>query len=148
MAVEEVGERLAAEAPVLIDVLPAPRPPGDRAGARIWRDKAHANIPGSIWLPNVGYGELSPEFETYFSDQLARLTGGDPERRLVFYCEADCWMSWNAAKRALANGYRNVVWYPEGTDGWQAAGLPLEEAEPVPMPGFVEVRTAAPEPRT
>ena len=35
-------------------------------------------------------------------------------------------MSWNAAKRALALGYTHVAWYPEGTDGWAAADLPLE----------------------
>ena len=72
-----------------------------------------------------------------------RLSGGDRARRLVFYCQAECWMSWNAAKRALGLGYRNVVWYPEGTDGWQAAGLPLQMAEPQPMPGFVEIDAAA-----
>jgi PQQ-dependent catabolism-associated CXXCW motif protein len=42
------------------------------------------------------------------------------------------WMSWNAAKRALMMGYRNVAWYPEGTEGWEAAGLPLQEAKPAP----------------
>jgi len=143
--VDTVGlqELLAAEAPALIDVLPAPRPPADRAGARIWRDPAHANIPGSVWLPNVGYGALAPEFETWFADQLAALSDGDRTRPLVFYCQAGCWMSWNAAKRALALGYENVVWYPEGTDGWQAAGLPLEAATPAPMPDFVEIDTAA-----
>jgi rhodanese-related sulfurtransferase len=41
-------------------------------------------------------------------------------------------MSWNAAKRALALGYKNVAWYPDGTDGWEAAGLPLQEAKPEP----------------
>jgi rhodanese-related sulfurtransferase len=40
-------------------------------------------------------------------------------------------MSWNAAKRALAMGYTNVAWYPEGTDGWEAAALPLQQATPV-----------------
>jgi quinoprotein dehydrogenase-associated probable ABC transporter substrate-binding protein/PQQ-dependent catabolism-associated CXXCW motif protein len=138
----ELQALLVAEAPVLIDVLPAPRPPADRAGARIWRDEPRANLPGSVWLPNVGYGELPAEFAAWFEDNLARLSGGDQARQLVFYCQAECWMSWNAAKRALALGYRNVVWYPEGTDGWQAAGLPLEAAAPVPMPDFVEIDTA------
>jgi rhodanese-related sulfurtransferase len=41
-------------------------------------------------------------------------------------------MSWNAAKRALAYGYRNVAWFPDGSDGWQEAGLPLAEAQPAP----------------
>jgi quinoprotein dehydrogenase-associated probable ABC transporter substrate-binding protein/PQQ-dependent catabolism-associated CXXCW motif protein len=140
----ELQALLAAEAPVLIDVLPAPRPPADRAGTRIWRDAPRANIPGSVWLPNVGYGELAAEFATWFEDNLARLSGGDRARQLVFYCQAECWMSWNAAKRALALGYPNVVWYPEGTDGWAGAGLPLQTAEPEPMPGFVEIDAAAP----
>jgi PQQ-dependent catabolism-associated CXXCW motif protein len=42
----------------------------------------------------------------------------------------ECWMSWNAAKRAVALGYARVHWYPDGTDGWAAAGLPLAEARP------------------
>jgi PQQ-dependent catabolism-associated CXXCW motif protein len=48
----------------------------------------------------------------------------------VVYCLKDCWMSWNAAKRALAMGYTNVAWYPDGTDGWASADLPLEQATP------------------
>ena len=127
----------AAAAPLLIDVLPAPRPPANRPPGSIWRPEPRADIPGSVWLPNVGYGELSAEFESWFRDNLARLTGGDRSRQMIFYCQANCWMSWNAAKRALAYGYANIVWYPEGTDGWRAAGLPLVAAEPVPMPDFL-----------
>ena len=44
-------------------------------------------------------------------------------------------MSWNAAKRILSYGYRNVAWYPEGTDGWEFAGLPLADSQPVPRAG-------------
>jgi quinoprotein dehydrogenase-associated probable ABC transporter substrate-binding protein/PQQ-dependent catabolism-associated CXXCW motif protein len=131
----ELQALLAEQAPILIDVLPAPPPPDDRGGARIWRGQERANIPGSVWLANVGFGELAPEVERYFADNLTRMTTGDPSRRLVFYCQAECWMSWNAAKRALALGYRDVAWYPEGTDGWAAAGLPLEPAAPLPLPG-------------
>jgi quinoprotein dehydrogenase-associated probable ABC transporter substrate-binding protein/PQQ-dependent catabolism-associated CXXCW motif protein len=126
-----------AAAPLMIDVLPAPREPGNRPAGSIWRPAPRQNIPGSLWLPNVGYGELSAEFETWFRDNLARVTEGDRSRPLLFYCKADCWMSWNAAKRALAYGYRQVLWYPGGTDRWQAAGLPLAAAEPVPMPDFL-----------
>ena len=84
------------------------------------------NIPGSVWLPNVGYGELSAEFADYFRTELERLTGGDKSKPLVFYCDANCWMSWNAAKRAMTYGYSAVQWYPDGTDGWKEADLPLE----------------------
>ena len=65
---------------------------------------------------------------------LEKATAGDRARTLVVYCLADCWMSWNAAKRALALGYTDVAWYPEGTDGWIAIGLPLQDATPEPRP--------------
>jgi rhodanese-related sulfurtransferase len=44
-------------------------------------------------------------------------------------------MSWNAAKRVLSYGYPNVVWYPEGTDGWQRANLPVADSQPEPRAG-------------
>lgn len=117
---------------VLIDVLPRPPKPAGLKEGTVWRPRPRSNIPGSVWLPNTGLGVLPISVEAYFRDNLARLTGGDVTRKLVFYCLADCWMSWNAAKRALAYGYAQVYWYPEGTDGWAAAGLPLAPSEPVP----------------
>jgi len=42
-------------------------------------------------------------------------------------------MSGNAAKRALELGHADVVWYPEGADGW-AAGLPLKLRHLEPRP--------------
>jgi quinoprotein dehydrogenase-associated probable ABC transporter substrate-binding protein/PQQ-dependent catabolism-associated CXXCW motif protein len=139
----ELETLMANGQPVVIDVLPAPREPKNRPEGSLWRPKPRDNIPGSVWLPNVGYGELSAEFERYFKDELVRLTSGKSDRTLVFYCQAGCWMSWNAAKRALAYGYLDVVWYPLGTDGWQAAGLPLEPALPVAMPDFLPLQARA-----
>jgi PQQ-dependent catabolism-associated CXXCW motif protein len=122
-------------AAVFIDVMPrAPRPANLPPGT-IWRDKPRQNIPGSVWLPDTGYGALAPVTEDYLRRNLARLTAGNPAKLLVIYCLRDCWMSWNAAKRALAMGYANVAWYPEGTDGWADALLPLEDARPVPAGG-------------
>lgn len=82
---------------------------------------------------NVGYGVLAPAVEDYFKRNLEKLTGGDKSKAVVFYCLRDCWMSWNAAKRALTYGYTNVNWYPDGTDGWQEIGLPVTEVKPVPQ---------------
>jgi PQQ-dependent catabolism-associated CXXCW motif protein len=53
---------------------------------------------------------------------------------VVFYCRAHCWLSWNATKRAASLGWRNAYWYPDGTTGWEEAGLPLQEARPEPLP--------------
>jgi len=124
-----------AGAGVFIDVLPhAPKPQNLPAGT-IWREKPRLNIPGSIWLPDTGYGTLAAATEDYLRHGLARATGGKSATLLVIYCLTDCWMSWNAAKRALSYGYRNVAWYPEGPDGWQRADLPVAESQPQPRAG-------------
>jgi PQQ-dependent catabolism-associated CXXCW motif protein len=117
-----------------IDVLPRPPKPANLPAGTIWRDKPRFNIPGSLWLPDTGYGTLAATTEDYLKRGLARATGGDKSKLLVVYCQASCWMSWNAAKRALGYGYSNVAWYPEGTDFWRAANLPLAEALPEPRP--------------
>ncbi|HTO60743.1 MAG TPA: PQQ-dependent catabolism-associated CXXCW motif protein [Bradyrhizobium sp.] len=123
-----------AKSGVFIDVLPrAPKPKGLPPGT-VWRDKPRQNIPGSLWLPDTGYGILAPATESYLRQGLARASGGNKQALLVIYCLSDCWMSWNAAKRALAYGYTDVAWYSEGTDGWARANLPLADAEPEPRP--------------
>ena len=120
---------------VFIDVLPRPPKPPNLPAGTIWRDKPRLNIPGSIWLPDTGYGTLAAATEDYLRNGLARASGGNSAKLLVIYCQADCWMSWNAAKRALSYGYSNVAWYPEGTDGWQRADLPLVDSRPEPRAG-------------
>jgi PQQ-dependent catabolism-associated CXXCW motif protein len=124
---ERLWKRKAA---LFVDAMPRLPKPNDLPAGTIWRDKPRHNIPGSIWLANVGYGALTTEMETYFRGGLEAKTGGDLSRKIVFYCMTDCWMSWNAAKRALSWGYANVLWYPAGADGWKAGGLPLAEAKP------------------
>jgi PQQ-dependent catabolism-associated CXXCW motif protein len=130
------AERLwQGKSAVFVDVLPrAPRPANLPPGT-IWRDKPRHNIPGSIWLPDTGYGALAPATEDYLRTNLERATGGDRAKLLVIYCLRDCWMSWNAAKRILSMGYANVAWYPDGTDGWTDMLLPVTEAQPAPAAG-------------
>ncbi len=129
---EDVQRLLSVGDAVPVDVLPySPRPAG-LAPDSLWLPPPHRNIPGSVWLPNLGYGRLSDDQSDYLSRSLERIAGGDKTRKLVVYCRADCWMSWNLAKRLGSLGYTRVYWYPEGTDGWEAAGLPLEPSRPMP----------------
>lgn len=92
------------------------------------------NIPGSVWLPNVGKETLKPIVTLYFDNNLKELTNNDTNKLLVFYCIEDCWMAWNAAKRAKEWGYVNVMWFREGVDGWKDINGPLEGSEPVNLP--------------
>lgn len=120
-------------APILIDVLPRPPKPEGLSATTLWLPPVRYNIPGSVWLPNVGYGRLSDDLEHYFRSNLSRLTNGDTSKPVILYCLDDCWMSWNAARRAAEWGYREVFWYPQGTDGWEFAEHPLEVSVPIPM---------------
>lgn len=119
---------------VFVDVLPRPPRPPNLPAETIWHPKPRADIPGSLWLPDTGYGELAPRMEQYFQQNLQAATAGDRSHTLVFYCQRDCWMSWNAARRALALGYLHVNWYPDGTDGWTEQGLAVAPNEPRPRP--------------
>jgi PQQ-dependent catabolism-associated CXXCW motif protein len=138
MSTDEVRTHWERHDALFVDVLPqVPRPVGLPAST-IWREKPREDVPGSVWLPDTGYGALAPVMEHYFEQGLELASGGDRNRMLVFYCLANCWMSWNAAKRAIAIGYTRVGWYPDGTDGWVAMHLPLELRTPLPRPPAVE----------
>jgi PQQ-dependent catabolism-associated CXXCW motif protein len=121
---------IAQRHPVLIDVLPAPEPPADQRPGLPRMPLPHRDIPGSIWLADVGRGAITPQKDAWFRTALAQATGGDRNAPVVFYCLSRCWMSWNATKRAVSYGYTQAFWYPEGADGWEAAGYATETATP------------------
>ena len=133
LTTDEAAAMWRAGDAAFIDVMPQAPRPKDLPADVVWRDKPRFDIPSSLWLPDTGYGELAPVMLDYFRRGLEKALGRRP-RPLVFYCLKDCWMSWNAAKRALALGYANVAWYPDGADGWAGAGLPLEKRAPEPRP--------------
>ncbi len=113
---------IAKARPFLVDVLPAPRRPDGMAPGSPWLPLPHMDIPHSVWLPDFGRGALDPAEQARLVARLqgVTITRGDPP--IVFYCRANCWMSWNAAKRAVQLGYHHVIWYPDGIEGWQANG--------------------------
>ncbi|MCX8280179.1 PQQ-dependent catabolism-associated CXXCW motif protein [Phyllobacterium sp. 0TCS1.6C] len=116
---------------LFVDVLPHDPKPAKLPAGTVWKEKVRSDIPGSIWLANVGYGVLNKEMETYFRNGLEAHLGRNKDRKVLFYCMKDCWMSWNAAKRAVEWGYTAVFWYPLGTDGWIAAGQDTRVNKPL-----------------
>ena len=132
VSTEALRRLIEREPPLLIDVLPSPRRPAGLSEHDLWLPPERHSIPGAVWLPNTGFGVLPVEEDRYLRANLERLTGGDRSYPVAVFCLTDCWMSWNAARRVVAWGYTSVIWYPQGTDGWEEAGLPLAEASPVP----------------
>ncbi|MBA4131977.1 MAG: hypothetical protein C0519_11190 [Hyphomicrobium sp.] len=119
---------------ILLDVMAAEGGGYDPATGE-WRlTKVHDTIPGAIWLPEVGRGRIDPRIERYFRDTLARLTAGDKSRAIIIFCQSDCWMSWNAVRRAALLGYQHIYWLPEGIDGWRDWDGPTIRADPQPVP--------------
>ena len=115
---------------VIVDVSNAPRRPDNLASGAPWLPVPHQAIPGSLWVPGAGLGEIPPAVDDFFRKQLAAATNDDASRRVILYCHQTCWLSWNAAKRAIGYGYRNVYWYRDGIEGWKAAHFPTAVIEP------------------
>jgi PQQ-dependent catabolism-associated CXXCW motif protein len=114
---------------ILIDVFPAEG--GHREADGSWRlASPRPSIPGAHWFPEAGRGMLDPDIGQWFERGVARLTGHSKKRMVVTFCLADCWMSWNAARRLRAMGYANVWWFAEGTNGWRDLDHPLVPATP------------------
>ena len=86
----------------------------------------------------------SPQWHRYFTYYLHQQSRGDTRQPFVFYCRSDCWLSWNAARRAHAMGYRQLYWYRDGVDAWEQAGLPLVPAQPAELPAAFLTPTATP----
>jgi PQQ-dependent catabolism-associated CXXCW motif protein len=87
-------------------------------------------IAGAVWLPGLGAAEPDADMAGYIDAALERLLGADRDRPVIVYCLADCWASWNAARRLAARGHNAVLWYPLGIDGWVEKGRPTEIAAP------------------
>lgn len=124
---------------VVVDVIPQQRRPNFLPENQIWIPVGHKGVPGAIWLPDTGYGVLSDITEKYFKRHLHIASKGNKDHPLVFYCRADCWMSWNAAKRALTYGYTNVYWFSNGIDDWFFEGFDFEVLAPEEGPRQVEI---------
>lgn len=128
----EVKRLLEEENALIVDVIPEHRRPDFLPKDQIWLPVVHKGLPGSLWLPDTGYGVLSDTTTHYFQESLKKHTADDHDKPVVFYCRLDCWMSWNAAKRALSFGYTHVYWFADGTDGWMFEGFPMSVLEPEP----------------
>jgi PQQ-dependent catabolism-associated CXXCW motif protein len=115
---------------VVIDVSNEPKRPAGMAPDAPWLPLPQEVIPGSAWLPGTGMGEIAADTDAYFRSYLSRETGGDLDHPVVIYCHERCWLSWNAAKRAITYGYRRVHWFAEGIEGWRAAGHKTVVAKP------------------
>ncbi len=103
----------SGEPPLLVDVLSS---------------DGHVSLPSALWISGAGRGSnFFDPVQAAFGDALGRITQGDKNRGLVFFCaNVQCWLSYNAALRAGVLGYTRAYWYRGGIEAWRAAGNPLQ----------------------
>lgn len=93
-----------------------------------WLPPQRYSIPGSYWLPNIGLEVLTPERRIYLVSQLEKITKGNKNKKIVFFCRRG-YYSKIAAERAVNLGYTNIFLFP-GTDLWEDAGKRLVIIKP------------------
>lgn len=89
-------------------------------------------LPGAVpavWMSQPG--SFDDATQRQLVQTLGQLAQGRKDVVLVFYClSRECWMSYNAALRAVRAGFTNVLWYRGGIEAWKQAGLPTAPAQP------------------
>jgi len=91
----------------------------------------HPTLAGAFWLIGSGAGDFDAAEQKRFVAALGKFAAGDKNAPFVFFCSSvQCWLSYNAALRAVNAGYTNVMWYRGGIDSWRAAGFPTRTSDP------------------
>ena len=86
------------------------------------------NAVPAAWLAQAG--SFDDAVQRQASQLFGQHTQGRKDTALVFYClSRECWMSYNAALRAVHAGYKNVLWYRGGIEAWNFAGLPTQQRQ-------------------
>jgi PQQ-dependent catabolism-associated CXXCW motif protein len=91
----------------------------------------HRTIAGAFWMLGAGAGDMNKDEEARFAKAIAAFAGGDKDRPMVFFCvDSECWLSYNAALRAIRLGYTNVMWYRGGIASWRVGENPMAQSDP------------------
>jgi PQQ-dependent catabolism-associated CXXCW motif protein len=81
-------------------------------------------------VPAAQPGSFNDQTQQQLSQYLEQATQGSKQYPIVLYClSPQCWMSYNAALRAINLGYTNVLWYRGGIESWKQAGMPVQRVQ-------------------
>lgn len=87
-------------------------------------------LPGAIPAAQASApGQPGDQISQQMGQYLQQATRGNTQVPMIFYCASrECWMSYNAALRAIQLGYSRVYWYRGGLDAWKQAGGPTVQS--------------------
>ena len=92
----------------------------------------YEHIPGAVDATlAANSGSFSDNIQQMFRQYLMQATNNNKQAAIVLYCQSShCWMSYNAALRAIHLGYSNVFWYRGGIEAWKRNGLTVQTNYP------------------
>lgn len=84
-------------------------------------------LPNAIDAAGMGSpGDYPDQTQPQAEQFLNQVTRGNNQAPLVMFCsDPMCWLSYNAALRAIHAGYQQVMWYRGGLAAWQQGGNDL-----------------------
>jgi PQQ-dependent catabolism-associated CXXCW motif protein len=86
-------------------------------------NQAPQSLPSAIpaaWA--AAPGDFNDATQAQLGQMLMQFSQGNRQRPIVTYCGGpQCWMSYNAALRAIRLGFTNVLWYRGGLEAWGQA---------------------------
>lgn len=119
---------------LFLDVMPTEGGVRDEVTGQ-WRLSAsHETIPGAQWHPDAGRAPVDRTLWSALAASVVAARQSSPDLPVIVFCRSDCWMSWNAARRLADEGFQNIFWLAEGTDGWHERGRKLVIANPIVVP--------------
>ena len=81
-------------------------------------------------VPAAQPGAFNDQTQQQLGQYLQQATSGNKQYPIVTYClSTQCWMSYNAALRAINLGYTNVLWYRGGIEAWKQGGMPTQRTQ-------------------
>lgn len=119
---------------LFLDVLPAEGAKRDPATGQWTLAQPHETIEGAEWFPETGRSPPEPVLWAALRARVSAFRQGHRRAPVVVFCRADCWMSWNVARRLALSGIGEVYWLAEGIEGWHEMDGTLVAARPVPVP--------------
>lgn len=84
------------------------------------------HLTGAVSIPYKEKSEYKADFDASVDEFDMSALPKDKNTKMVFHSDGPTgWKSYKAAVLAIKAGYKNIMWFRNGTSEWEAKGYPL-----------------------